>query len=68
MTAYAHTREGSPSSSWEPLSVQLDKVSQSAVNFAAAFGARLWGMSWGVYHAMIRKATRPLNGETAAHS
>ena len=43
MTAYAHTREGSPPSSWEPLSVHLDKVSQSSVNFGEAFGARLWG-------------------------
>jgi CRISPR-associated endonuclease/helicase Cas3 len=50
MTAYAHTREGSPPSSWEPLSVHLDKVSQLAANFADAFGARLWGDVLGWCH------------------
>ena len=43
MTAYAHTGEGFPPSSWEPLSVHLDKVSQSAADFADVFGANLWG-------------------------
>src|ERR1017187_9203604 len=50
MTAYAHTREGSPPSSWEPLSVHLDKVSQSAADFADAFGALLWGDVLGRCH------------------
>jgi len=50
MTAYAHTREGSPPSSWEPLSVHLDKVSQSAADFADAFGALLWGDVLGQCH------------------
>lgn len=50
MTAYAHTREGSPPSSWEPLSIHLDKVSQSAADFADAFGALLWGDVLGQCH------------------
>ena len=50
MTAYAHTREGSPPSSWELLSVHQDNVSQSAADFADAFGARLWGDVLGRCH------------------
>ena len=50
MTVYAHTREGFPPSSWEPLSVHLDKVSQSAADFAGAFGALLWGDVLGRCH------------------
>jgi CRISPR-associated endonuclease/helicase Cas3 len=50
MTVYAHTREGFPPSSWDPLSVHLDKVAQSAADFADAFGAPLWGDVLGRCH------------------
>jgi CRISPR-associated endonuclease/helicase Cas3 len=50
MTLYAHTREGLPASTWEPLSDHLEKVSLSAANFADAFGARPWGDILGRCH------------------
>ncbi len=50
MNAYAHTREGLPPASWEPLSVHLDKVSQLCANFAGSFEARLWGDILGRCH------------------
>ena len=50
MNAYAHTREGFPPSSWEPLYVHLDKVSQSSAGFADAFTARAWGDVLGRCH------------------
>jgi len=50
MTVYAHTREGFPPSSWEPLSVHLDNVSQSAADFADAFGSLLRGDVLGRCH------------------
>jgi CRISPR-associated endonuclease/helicase Cas3 len=50
MKAYAHTREGFPPSSWEPLSDHQEKVSHSSANFADAFGARAWGDILGRCH------------------
>ncbi len=47
---YAHTRAGRLPSEWEPLTVHLDKVVQSASGFAEAFGARLWGDVLGRCH------------------
>jgi CRISPR-associated endonuclease/helicase Cas3 len=50
MNTYAHTRDGFPPSSWEPLSDHLEKVSQSSADFADAFGARPWGDILGRCH------------------
>jgi CRISPR-associated endonuclease/helicase Cas3 len=50
MDAYAHTREGFPPSSWEPLSDHLEKVSQTSADFADAFGGRSWGDVLGRCH------------------
>ena len=50
MNTYAHTRDGHPPSSWEPLSDHLEKVSQSSADFADAFGARPWGDILGRCH------------------
>jgi CRISPR-associated endonuclease/helicase Cas3 len=50
MDAYAHTREGFPPSSWEPLSDHLEKVSQTSADFADAFGGRFWGDVLGRCH------------------
>src|ERR1700761_3475412 len=47
---WAHTLEGRPSEDWEPLETHLEKVAESAAEFAAAFGAREWGRVVGLCH------------------
>lgn len=48
--AYAHTLEGRPRDEWEPLEEHLAQVAELAGQFAAAFGAGVWGEILGRCH------------------
>lgn len=47
---FAHSLEGQPQESWEPLSRHLRRTSALAGMFAAAFSARDWGRAAGILH------------------
>lgn len=47
---YAHSLEGQPRNTWEPLSRHLRRTSALAGMFAAAFDARDWGRAAGILH------------------
>lgn len=47
---YAHTLEGLPPESWEPLPVHLDEVAKLAGEFASAFAASEWAEACGRWH------------------
>jgi CRISPR-associated endonuclease/helicase Cas3 len=47
---YAHTLPDRPPADWETLADHLNKVKDSASNFAEAFGARPWGEVLGLCH------------------
>jgi CRISPR-associated endonuclease/helicase Cas3 len=47
---YAHTLPDRPHADWETLADHLNKVRDSAFNFAEAFGARSWGEVLGRCH------------------
>jgi hypothetical protein len=40
---YAHSREVTPPSAWQPLEVHLKNVAEMAKKFAEEFGAGDWG-------------------------
>ncbi len=47
---YAHSLEGRPSETWQPLHTHLIGVATRAEAFAAAFGAGAWGRLAGLWH------------------
>lgn len=49
-TYFAHSLEGQPQETWEPLSRHLRRTSALAGMFAAVFSARDWGRSAGILH------------------
>ena len=62
MEYYAHTKAG-PESTWEPLRRHLELVAHGegdfpgAAGFAAAFGAREWGLAAGLLHDVGKYAS-----------
>jgi CRISPR-associated endonuclease/helicase Cas3 len=46
---YAHSKEGSPPSEWQPLEEHLKNVAEIARKFADSFGAGDWGYLAGLY-------------------
>lgn len=49
-TIYAHTREGQPPSTWQPLRAHLESVAELTACFTAVFGAEEWGRLLGLWH------------------
>lgn len=47
---YAHTVQGMPPESWEPLADHLALVAKYCEEFAAAFGAKQFGQTLGLWH------------------
>ena len=47
---YAHSLEGKPPESWQPLGVHLENVAARAARFAASFGSAEWGRVLGMLH------------------
>lgn len=47
---YAHSRDGEPESTWEPLHRHLEEVGALAGSFAGAFGSYEWGYLAGLWH------------------
>jgi len=47
---YAHSKEGTSSSAWQPLEEHLKNVAEMARGFAEAFGAGDWGYLAGLWH------------------
>lgn len=48
--AYAHTRDGQPPETWQPLRDHLEAVAGLASGFSAAFDAGEWGRLLGLWH------------------
>ncbi len=72
-TAYAHSRDDTPESEWEPLERHLLEVAQRARQFADAFGSGDWGHWAGLWHDLGKY--RPAfqrrirgSGESAPHA
>ena len=47
---YAHSQDGQPASTWEPLETHLNCVAEKAFEFTAKFGAGEWGRAAGLLH------------------
>jgi len=55
---FAHSKDGMPLESWQPLQVHLENVSDKAAAFAEAFHAKEWGKVAGLWHD-LGKGTLP---------
>jgi CRISPR-associated endonuclease/helicase Cas3 len=49
---YAHSKEGKPTSEWQPLEEHLKNVAEKASQFAEEFGSGEWGSIAGTLHDM----------------
>jgi len=68
-TIYAHTREGQPPSTWQPLRAHLESVAELTASFTAAFGAEGWGRLLGLWHDLGKyrpQFQKYLHGELAS--
>ena len=55
---FAHSKDGVPLKSWQPLQEHLENVSHMAAGFAGAFQAQDWGRIAGLWHD-LGKGTLP---------
>ena len=52
---YAHSKEGRPSSEWQPLEEHLRNVAHLAYDYAQEFGGGDWGYLAGLWHDLGRE-------------
>jgi len=53
---YAHTRDGGPVESWQPLEEHLRETGRRAADHASAFGSAGWGELAGIWHDLGKYA------------
>ncbi len=67
MSYYAHSKDGEPPSTWQPLGDHLENVANLAANFAAPFGGEEWARLAGLWHDLGKyhpDFQRKLHGES----